>query len=243
VTHLNGSLDGIGLQRLLSFLEELRATGQLSLQEGLWTGVVSLAEGQVVAASFGEEEGLAALDAIFLALPRSRFAIAETHEASEVKLVAQPGEVHERLRQLALEAERLWAAVPSLAHVPWVREISADRSRGGDEVIGLSRSALGLLVAINGSSSVAELARQRGLLSTLRGLAELVQAGLVELAAPPAEVPIPSAEGEAADAASQAESNWASAHRRHTTAQPLNTPEPAPPSNGALGGGHRRRPW
>ena len=191
MTELNGTLEGIGLQPLLGFLESLHTSGTLVVEDGPWAGNLMLAGGQLVGASFGAEQGLAALDAIFLALPSARFAFSDQVGACEINLVLEPEPLRQHLSALAREAVRLSAAVPSLECVP--RVLPADDADGGRSEITVGRSALNLLLALDGQHSVASLARQRGLLPTLRALADLVELGLV-LVERPSTAPAPAPE-------------------------------------------------
>jgi len=172
VTELSGTLDGVGFRPLLRFLEVLNKSGTLIIEDQQWTGALALAEGQVVGARFGREQGLEALDAIFFALQHGRFQFASS-DACEVNLVIGPGALAEHLDALEREVEQLAAAVPSLGAVPRVVEPEGD----GDVTIG--RRAMRLLLALDERSTVAEHAMERGLVTTLRELAELTYLGLV----------------------------------------------------------------
>jgi hypothetical protein len=177
MTELNGTLQGIGLPQLLSFLEGLRSTGSLLVEDGPWTGALVLTEGQLAGAQFGAEQGLSALDAILLALPRGRFRFSSAIESCEVNIVLKPGALTEHLETIARESDRLMAAVPSLSAVPYVLETSEADGEEGE--ITLGQRALRLLLALDGRRNVALLARERGMLHTLRELAELTQLGLI----------------------------------------------------------------
>jgi hypothetical protein len=177
MAELSGTLDGVGFRPLLRFLEALNKSGTLVIEDQHWSGALALAEGQVVGAQFGRERGLEALDAIFFALQRGRFQFASS-DACEVNLVMGPGALAEHLDALEREVEQLAAAVPSLGAVPRVVEPEGD----GDVTIG--RRAMRLLLALDERSTVAEHAMDRGLVTTLRELAELTRLGLVTTAQP-----------------------------------------------------------
>ena len=181
---LRGSLEGIGLRSLLDSLEGLRASGNLQVVDGRWTGTIALAEGRVVGATFGTEQGLPALEAVCLGLPRGHFSVSQREATFQVNLVLEPAALRERLEAWECEAARLWAAVPSLEAVPRVRH-GDDRVAAGE--ITLRRRILSLLLALDGRRSVAALAQERGLVPALRGLAELAELGLVEFQTPSTE--------------------------------------------------------
>jgi hypothetical protein len=74
---LSGSLSAIGLRALVRFLADLAKTGTLRVSHDRWMGEVAFERGTVVGASFEAERGLAALDAIALALPTGDFVFAD----------------------------------------------------------------------------------------------------------------------------------------------------------------------
>src|SRR5919202_1575829 len=73
----------------------------------------------------------------------------------------------------------LAAAIPSLAAVPTL----VVEESGTEDEIGLDRDTLRLLMQIDGRRSVADLARERGLLRTLKQLARLSQLKLARIEA------------------------------------------------------------
>jgi hypothetical protein len=172
MTELSGTLDGIGLQPLLGFLGGLRTSGNLIIEDQDWSGILALVDGQLVGATFGRERGLEALDAIFFALQHGRFAF-RTSDSCDVNLVMEPTALADHMQALGLEVAQLARVVPSLGAVPRILE------SGDDGEVTLGRSALRLLLALDGRRTVAEHARERSLLMTLRELAELAQLGLI----------------------------------------------------------------
>jgi uncharacterized protein DUF4388 len=181
VTELSGTLEGIGLAPLVSFLAGLGKTGRLAIDDGPMGGEVLLEAGQVVGAAFDAERGLPALDAIGLALGKGRFQFTEQDGLlTEHNLTLTSQELRQHLDQLDREQAMLAAAIPSLSAVP---RVVVDEADGQDE-IGLDRDTLRLLLVIDGNRSVAALARERGLLRTLKQLARLVQLHLVRVEAP-----------------------------------------------------------
>jgi hypothetical protein len=180
MTELSGTLDGIGLAPLVSFLTGLGKSGRLTIADGPMAGEVFLEGGQVVGAAFDAERGLPALDAIGLALGGGRFGFAEQDTGLvEHNVSLSPPELRQHLDELQREAGVLAAAIPSLSAVP---HVVVDES-GTEDEIGLDRDTLRLLMHIDGRRSVAELARERGLLRTLKQLARLSQLKLASIEA------------------------------------------------------------
>ena len=178
MTELSGTLDGIGLAPLVGFLAGLGKSGRLAVNEGPMGGEVFLEDGQVIGAMFDNERGLPALDAIGLALGRGRFAFAEGDAGStDRNLTLTPVELHQHLEELAHEQARLAAAIPSLSALPRVAVEVLD----GEDELRLDRDTLRLLLALDGRRSVADLARERGLLRTLKQLARLAQLHLARI--------------------------------------------------------------
>src|SRR5436853_579395 len=73
MAELRGSLEGIGFPALVGFLASLEKSGCLQLTSSQGGGTVSFTAGRVVAAAYGAERGLPALEALALALPRASF--------------------------------------------------------------------------------------------------------------------------------------------------------------------------
>jgi len=182
VTELSGSLDGIGLLALVRFLGGVAPTGRLALVDGSLQGWLDLDAGALVGATFDQEQGLPALEAIALALGTGRFEFHDTPPPAEHSLRLAPADIDERLEQLAQEQRVLAAAIPSLSGVPSVVLDEAAEVQNGQ--VALERDTLRLLLRLDGRRTVAQLTRERGLLRTLRQLAELVQLGLARIDLP-----------------------------------------------------------
>lgn len=186
VTELNGRLEGIGLVALVRFLASIARTGRLLVVDGSLHGWLDLQDGSVVGAGFDQEQGLPALEAIALALGRGRFEFADAEASpAEHNLRLGADELEQRLEQLAGEQVVLAAAIPSLSGVAHL-QVDAGSA---DEQVPLDRDTLRLLIRLDGRRTVAELARERGLLRTLRQLARLVQFDLVRVEVPAAASP------------------------------------------------------
>jgi hypothetical protein len=180
MTELSGTLDGIGLAPLVGFLTGLGKSGRLTIADGPMAGEVFLEGGKVVGAAFDAERGLPALDAIGLALGGGRFGFAEQDtRAVEHNVTLGPDELRQHLDEVHREQAALSAAIPSLSAVPTVL---VDES-GTEDEIGLDRDTLRLLMQIDGRRSVADLARERGLMRTLKQLTKLSQLKLARIEA------------------------------------------------------------
>ena len=185
-TELSGELTAVGLRPLVDFLSDLKKTGRLLVRDTQWTGTIGLLDGRIVGANFADEEGLTALDAIFVALQHGSFEFNSTAECEHNVLVPPLG-LTEHLDKLDAEVRQLADLVNSLSAVPDHIEPIPDGE------ITLTRSSLALLLAVDGRRTVADHARERGLLATLRQLSELIRLGLVGMHSPPSEVDMPPA--------------------------------------------------
>jgi hypothetical protein len=231
MTELNGTLDGIGLFPLLTFLAGLKADGRLAVADRELSGDLYLSGGRVVGATFGSDSGEMALDAIGLALGHGRFTFTDVAGEPTRNLSLEPAELQRHLEQLASDRERIMAGIPSLDAVPVARLEGAD-----EQPVALDRASLRLLLRCDGKQNVFDLARGAGLPTTLKRLAQLVELQLVKLdttaaAATPAEPPVTSFD------------------------QPVPPPVPAPPpvpspvdqpveqQSDATVVAHPRRPW
>jgi hypothetical protein len=232
MTELSGTLDGIGLAPLVSFLTGLGKSGRLTIADGPMAGEVFLEGGQVIGAAFDAERGLPALDAIGLALGGGRFGFAEQDtRLVEHNVSLAPAELRQHLDELHREQSVLAAAIPSLSAVP---TLVVDES-GTEDEIGLDRDTLRLLMQIDGRRSVADLARERGLLRTLKQLARLSQLKLARI--------------EAANGPSPARPEWqsqpyaAAPSPAQTQPQPEPQVEPAEQQPGQRPGGSTWARW
>jgi len=182
-----GSLQDIGLPEILSFLRGLNKTGSLRISQGRWTAEATLEAGQVKAASFGDEQGVSALEATMLALAGGAFTFTDGPLAAEKQNVdLGPDELQARLTAFDEERKALAPAVPSLAAVP--RVAKAPGTTG--EVV-LDGAAIETLLAVNGERTIAEIAQAHGIVHTARELARLVENSLVSVDAPDSEAAPP----------------------------------------------------
>src|SRR5687767_6381654 len=100
MAELSGSLGAFGLSSIVDFLAGRRWSGRLHLRHGDRTGAVSFDGGRVVAASFGAERGLAALEAIVRTLPEGDFAFAAGPPPAGGNIDLGPGELRQHLDRL-----------------------------------------------------------------------------------------------------------------------------------------------
>ena len=176
MTELSGTLDGIGLFPLLNFLGSLKAAGRLTISDADLSGALYFTEGRVVGAQFGADSGQVALDAIGLALGSGHFDFADADGERPTNLDLSTTELQDHLMQLQSERARIMAGIPSLEAVP----VSA--MEGPDEQpIALDRATLRLLLRCDGRHTVLELARESGLLATLKRLANLYELKLIKV--------------------------------------------------------------
>jgi hypothetical protein len=176
MTELSGTLDGIGLFSLLNFLAGLKARGRLAIVDGELTGTLSFVDGRVVGAAFGNDSGQVALDAIGLALGQGRFDFGDDGVERPANLTLEPAELQKHLEQLASERQRIMAGIPSLEGIPVALMDGPD-----EQPIALDRGTLRLLLRCDGRNTVLDLAREGGLLITLKRLANLHELKLVQV--------------------------------------------------------------
>src|SRR3954452_12068629 len=130
---LSGSLQAVGFRDLVGFLGGLGKSGALRITHDRWSGEVVFERGQVMAAKFGPERGLAALDAIALALPEGEFSFAEAAEG------AAPPE-----KTITLTPQEL------LAHLD---ELLGQRGTGGPDAV-LTPATVPFVLQGSGASSL-----------------------------------------------------------------------------------------
>jgi hypothetical protein len=249
MTELSGTLDGIGLFALLNFLAGLKSRGRLAITDRELSGTLNFTDGRVVGASFGNDTGEVALDAIGLALGQGRFSFADEGGEQSTNLNMDGPELQKHLEHLQSERERIMVGIPSLDSVPSVNlDGGAD-----DQAIALDRGTLRLLVKCDGRRSVLDLAREAGLLATLKRLANLHEQKLVSVDAQaqaeapeaPQPEPAPPPEEPQAPQSDMAGETIVIARPPSipTTPVPRPAPAPEPAREAADATSHPRRPW
>lgn len=181
---LSGSVAETHLPSVVICLAGLRQNGRLHVVQDGWAGDLWFQQGRVVGAEFGAERGIAALNAIVMALPNGiwTFDVETSCGPSNIELAPDALTAHlERLDSLRPHFAR---AVPSLAAVPR-RADPTSQPDPGEELV-LKRSALATLLRIDGRRTVAELCGERGVAHTVQDLATLLERGLITVT-PPAQ--------------------------------------------------------
>jgi hypothetical protein len=182
MTELSVSTAGRDLPLILRVLTGLPLRGCLYITQDHWTGALSFDQGRIVAAAFGAERGLPALEAILVALLDGRCVFRAGVPACEPNIDLTPRTLEAELHQLAQRQARLARAGLSPAAVP---RASAPRDQScSEEAITLPRGALATLAAIDGRHRVDEICGGRGLMPTLEDLATLADLNLVSIEVP-----------------------------------------------------------
>jgi hypothetical protein len=136
------------------------------------------------------------------------------------------------------EQTALAAAIPSLSAVPM---LVVDES-GTEDEIGLDRDTLRLLMHIDGRRTVADLARERGLMRTLKQLAKLSQLKLARIEA--ANAPSPTTPARADWPPQASYPNQAPAHpQSQAQDEPQAEAEPQAPEQAAQPGQRSTSTW
>jgi Domain of unknown function (DUF4388) len=166
VPEFEGSLDVLGLPQVVDLIAALGKTGYLRMSNGSWTGALAFDQGRIVGARFGEERGLAAVDAMLLMLG----------------LEMSAASLRQHVAAFARTLNRQAFAISSPEAVPrraprWPTFDDADQGR----ILVLERQLLRTLLAVDGRRSVAAIAGEYGLAATVGRLAELTEMGLVSI--------------------------------------------------------------
>ncbi len=189
---LSGNLGGIGLPAVIGLLSELSETGVLYVTDGVWRGELVFLQGELLSATLGATQGLDALTACVLMLGKGEFTFAESTTAVERNISLTPRQLREYLDALPAASDTHHAQLPSLDAVPRPA-VGADNT--ADQLV-LDRTAVQVLVLVDGQRTVRDIIGERPMVPVLRSLAVLEQNGLIELTAPaavarPAPVSVP----------------------------------------------------
>ncbi|HEX2514084.1 MAG TPA: hypothetical protein VH257_05210, partial [Chloroflexota bacterium] len=212
-------MQAVGFRALTGFLGDLGKSGTLRISHQQWSGEVVYDRGKVVGAAMGAERGLAALDAIALALPEGEFAFVDappgpppgSSERSERPGKGwSPGASPEGEREVSLSPPALRARLDELLGQPaggadilltpaTVPSVVQGEGVGGmgpalpAGQVALTRGAIQTLLAVDGQRTVAEIAAGRGLAETIKDLQSLIRQGLIAVPQAPTEAPAPEA--------------------------------------------------
>jgi len=179
---LSGSLAGIDLHSVVRLLANTGQTGGLRVSHGRWSAHVYFDRGRPVGASFGDARGLAALEALALALPHGKFEFIQDGPRGAHDLVGDSATLTAFLDRLRALRERLGLPKHFLDAIP--RQIQAASEPDGAGQIEAERRMLLTLAAVNERRTVEEIAALRGTPEAVVEVAALVEMGLVRLDAP-----------------------------------------------------------
>ena len=186
MTRLYGTLPRLELAALVRFLSGLSKSGDLHVTWDEWTAHLSMDRGGLIAAVVEDNEvGSAALEFMALCLRAGEFQFSEGAPslASNLDPSADPVQLLER--DTAERPDAVLVEVPGPTAIPRV----IPPAGAGDDDVALPHLAVFLLLRIDGSRTVRDLAHQHGLLRSLKALGRLQAAGLItfERAAPPVD--------------------------------------------------------
>jgi hypothetical protein len=174
----------LGLQPVLEFLASIGKSGCLHLSREGWAGRLSLEGGQLLGASFGQERGLAALDAILLVLSDGEFSFSDQPCAatSDVEFLIPIADLPGRVPLLA-NGHGLAGRIPGPATVPHLSDLSVVGADGTE--MKLRVSTLRTLLAVDGQRTIQEIGQYVGTAKVLSDLAILMNLGLVSFETQP----------------------------------------------------------
>jgi hypothetical protein len=183
VPEFEGSLDVLGLPDVVDLIAALGKTGYLRMSNGRWSGSLAFEGGRIVGARFGEERGLAAVDAMLLMLGRGDFAFDRSLSPRERGLEMSAASLQQHVAAVARTFHRLAVTISSPDAVPrraagrtvWPSALESHQ----DGTLVFERRLLETLLAVDGRRSVAAIAGEHGLAATVSQLAQLADMGLV----------------------------------------------------------------
>src|SRR6266851_2233530 len=179
MTQFGGSFRFVQLPAVTQLLADLRSTGRLCVAHQEWTGEIVVREGQIVGARLGAEHGRAALEAIAAALPDAEFSFTDEPVSETSEVLIPPAERAAYMERLGAEHQRLAKLIASLGLVP--RLVSESDGKCADTQVTIGAAALQLIPALVFGHTLERIARERGLVRTLRDVASLMAGGLVTL--------------------------------------------------------------
>lgn len=185
---LTGTLEGFGLVSIFGLLQDTGKTGCLRFSSAEWTAELAFDRGEAVAASFGDASGLAALEALALALPRARYTFVEGRELpGERNLASTPAALRLFLEQLA-ELRRSAGLPESLLEaVPeWVEPASEPQSA---PALAVDWTGVRTLALVDGRRTVEEIVAARGTAAAIADVSALAEQGLLRFGQPPRRLP------------------------------------------------------
>src|SRR4051812_26861487 len=172
---VRGSIEQSDLPSVVHSIAESDRTGTLHIAQADWSGYLGVVDGRLVAATIGQEHGLAALELIALTLAHGNFAFRDGPVQVEHNVDLTAEQVRSRLEALQARTSRPGQA-PLLRSVPPVAHLSQE-ARGRD--IALSAFDLTVLRDIDGHQTVEEMTRGRSPTRVLETLTRLGDLGLI----------------------------------------------------------------
>ena len=176
MAELSGSLAVTGIAPLLEFLSALGKTGEVVVSRSNWIGQLSLDRGRLTAGKVEHEQGLAALEFIALYMQAGEFEFFDGPPSLTPNLDASTEPLAQLKRMTASSPSPRLSLLPAPSSIP--RVVVSDPLADGDVVV-LPRSAIYVLVQLDGCQTVRDIAAPRGLLSTVQELGRLSEFGLI----------------------------------------------------------------
>jgi signal peptidase I len=172
---LTGSLSNFDVASLLRFLAGLGKSGDLLVSREDWIAQLAVDRGRLTAAAVLDELGLPALESIASVMTIGEFEFSEGVPtlAPNLQTDTDPLVVLERLTSGAGHAQISHLLPPTV--VPRV----LDLPESDDTEVTLGRTAIRVLLDVDGSRTVRDIAARNGLLPTVRALDQLQQVRLV----------------------------------------------------------------
>lgn len=182
---LRGSIDRASFSALRRLLADLKKTGWLYVRAGAWTSCMYLDNGEVLAGTLNDA------NQTLLGSDRGesqqlQFEFVDSEATDGLLPIESTIDANAQLRTISDDAAKLNLLSRTLVTLPLLRTVPhhADMDSCGADPIQVTRSTLGVLGAIDGRQTIAELADTLGMSRTLRELARLLELGLIRVETP-----------------------------------------------------------
>jgi len=159
---------------VIRLLAEAGQSGALHVSDGTFSGDIFLEAGRIIGAVAGSDTGTKALELLALVVGNCQFEFTDDGSPRELNLILEPDRLRADLDRLEAERAELAEHLPSVLAVPHLTLADSTTAQ-----VTLTTAALRLLVAMDGRT-VLQLADDRGLVQTLRDVAELTRLRLVK---------------------------------------------------------------
>jgi hypothetical protein len=180
MTEFGGCFRFVQLSVVTQILADLACTGRLHITQDDWTGDLVLRGGQIVAASLEAERGRSALESIAIGMTQADFSFVDEPVSVDDEPLIDEAERMAYMNALKDERQYLEKSIPTLSCIPKLVDRPLE-TMGGEAQITLGRATLKLIPVIASGQTLEAVARERGLASTLRDVAALLNGGLVRL--------------------------------------------------------------